>query len=372
MSDAGKGHPRRRSAGGAETLPGEYYTAEGIFQRELERIFYRRWLYAGRSAQLAEPGSYALFELGPESLIVLRDGDGEVRAFYNVCRHRGTRLCTKPGGRFRRAITCPYHAWVYALDGRLTGAPNMGSVKGFRKADYPLHAVRVAHWEGGIFVNFAHRPEPFENAFAAGLSRFRAWRLNELRVAHEVTYDVAANWKLILQNYSECYHCPTLHPQLNRLTPYRDSSNDLEEGTILGGPMRLAEPFESMTESGRACAPPLVSGAARRCVYYYVVFPNLLLSLHPDYVLVHRLLPQAVDRTTVVCTWLFHPEALARPDFDPGDAIAFWNTTNLQDWEVCELSQQGVASRAYTPGPYADLESMIAALDRTYLAALEA
>lgn len=258
------------------------------------------------------------------------------------------------------------------MDGRLIGAPNMHEVKSFNKTDYPLHSVPLAAWEGGIFINLASEPQPFIQAFAPLINKFTQWCLPELAVAHRVVYDVDANWKLILQNYSECYHCPNLHPILNQLTPYRNSSNDLEEGPFLGGPMRMSWNGGSMTMSGRRCTIPLgdVSGEDLNLVYYYTIFPNMLLSLHPDYVLVHQLQRQSPNRTRVICEWLFHPDAIAQPDFDPSGAIEFWNMTNTQDWHVCQLSQQGVASRAYTPGPYAELESMLAAFDREYLKAL--
>ncbi len=362
----------KRSSKGARCLEGAYYVSRQIYAQEWERIFSRRWLYAGRASQLAEPGSYFLFALEPESVIVLRDAAGEVRAFYNVCPHRGTCLLTEREGRVRHSIQCPYHAWTFALDGTLLGAPNMSEEEGFSRADYPLVPVPLTVWEGGVFLNFASQPEPFEQAFQAVLSKFRPWRLSELTVAHRQTYEVQANWKLMVQNYSECYHCPTLHPQLNRLTPYQASENDLEAGSVLGGPMHLTGEFESMTMSGRACATPLVGSEHQKRVYYYVLFPNVLLSLAPDYVLVHQVLPEGPERSRVVCEWLFHPEAVAQPDFDPSGAIEFWHVTNQQDWEVCERTQKGVASQAYRPGPYGPLESMIAAFDREYFQALNA
>jgi phenylpropionate dioxygenase-like ring-hydroxylating dioxygenase large terminal subunit len=362
-----------RTAAGARTLERKYYTSRDVYDLETERIFLGRWLYAGRASSIPDPGSYFLFELESESVIVVRDADGGVRAFHNVCRHRGTRLTTEPEGKFPRSIQCPYHAWTYGLDGCLIGAPFMDEVEGFRKEAHPLHGVGVAVWEGGVFLHLGSAPRPFERAFAPLLGKFGAWDLADLAIAHRVTYDVEANWKLVFQNYSECYHCPALHPQLNRLTPFRDAWNDLDEGPFLGGPMRMSVEDGSMTLSGRRCALPFpgLGEEERRLVQYYTIFPNLLLSLFPDYVLLHRVDRLAVDRTRIVCDWLFRPEAIAAPDFDPGDAIEFWNTTNLQDWRVSQLSQRGIASRAYMPGPYSELESMIAAWDREYLRALE-
>lgn len=362
---------RSRTAGGARTLPARLYTSPAVFRVEMDRIFAKRWLYAARVTDLDAPGRWVTLTVGADSLLIVRDAE-QVRAFHNVCRHRGTRLCAEPAGRFEGPIRCPYHAWSYALDGRLVGAPNMQDVDGFDKSDFPLHAARAAAWEGGVFVNMDPRAASFEEVFAPLYGRFDPWGLPDLVPAHRIVYDVNANWKLVFQNYSECYHCPSLHPLLNRLTPFRDASNDLTEGPFLGGPMRLARGDGSMTMSGARCAAPLAGVAEEDLsrVYYYTVFPNMLLSLHPDYVLTHRIDPVSHDRTRIVCEWLFHADAARAEGFDPSDAVAFWNTTNAQDWAISERSQQGIGSRAYAPGPYADLESMVAAWDRHYLAAL--
>jgi len=362
-----------RSAEGARTLEQKYYISEEIYRLENERIFQQRWLYAGRVSQLTKPGSYFLFEIESESIIILRDRRKKSRAFYNVCRHRGTRICSELEGEFSKSIQCPYHAWTYGLDGKLIGASNMHEIENFNKRNYPLHPVAVELWQGCIFIHLSKNPEPFKQAFTPIYKKFKKWHLSELDVAHRLTYEVNANWKLILQNYSECYHCPTLHPQLNRLTNFRDSLNDLEEGPFLGGPMLMVKEGGSMTISGNRCAAPLdgVSGDDLNRVYYYVIFPNMLVSLHPDYVLIHRVHARNPGQTQIICDWLFHPDAITKPGFDPNDAIEFWNMTNKQDWEVCELAQKGISSKAYVPGPYSEFESMIAALDREYLKALD-
>ncbi|MHC4992077.1 MAG: aromatic ring-hydroxylating oxygenase subunit alpha [Planctomycetota bacterium] len=363
---------KERSSHGARTLPARYYTSSDIFDREGERIFGRQWLCIGLACTLEGPGSYFVAEVEGESLVVVKDRAGAVRVFHNVCRHRGTRLCADRRGEFSKYIVCPYHSWAYGLAGDLVAAPNMDEVEGFDPKQFPLHPVATEVWEGLIFVSLAPAPPPFAEALAPLVSRFARWRVSDLVSVHQTQYEVEANWKLLFQNYSECYHCPSLHPVLNRLTPYRDSSNDLEEGPVLGGPMRLSEGSDSMTMDGRACAAPLaaLSGDERRLVQYYVVFPSCFLSVMPDYVLVHRLARLGPSRTRIECDWLFEPAAAAAAGFDPSGAIDFWDMTNRQDWQVCELSQQGISSRAYEPGPYSNLESMLAALDREYLAAL--
>lgn len=365
---------KARTSFGQRTLSGEHLTSPEVFQTERERIFARSWLLAGHVSELADAGSYLLFELDRDSVLVLRDGDGGLRAFHNVCRHRGSRLCLEPQGRLGKVIRCPYHAWSYGLDGALRAAPNMADVAGFELGDHALAPVAVEEWQGLVFVNLAAEPMPFGEALPGLDDRFAGWGLAGLRSAHRTDYEIAANWKLLFHNYSECYHCPVAHPHLNRLTPFRNSANDLVDGPVLGGPMWMSDAEGSMTIGGRLCAPRLPGLGADQLgrVFYYTVFPTAFLSFHPDYVLVHRLETLAVERTRIVCDWYFHPDAIAAPGFDPAPAVEFWDLTNRQDWELVENAQRGVASSAWMPGPYSELESQLAAFDRHYLRALGA
>ena len=360
---------------GAKTLPQRFFVSPNIFAEEQEKIFGRCWICLGHESQLARTGDYLVREVAGDSLIILRDQKSVVRVFHNVCRHRGTRLCQEPEGH-ATAIQCPYHAWTYALDGRLVGAPHMDEVPGFEKGAYGLHAVATGLWEGFIFVSLAQSPVPLEDVFAPLAGKFRPWNLPGLRSARQIRYDVRANWKLIFQNYSECYHCPGVHPALARVSPYDSAENDLAEGAFLGGFMKIAR-GASLTMSGEACARPVgeMNAGDDHRVFYYSIFPNLLLSLHPDYVMVHQLWPQSPERTLIDCDWFFHRDAATGADaaaYNPDDAVAFWDLTNKQDWHVCELSQQGIESRAYQPGPYSPRESIPAAWDRHYLAVMSA
>jgi Rieske 2Fe-2S family protein len=352
---------------GARTLAQPYFISPEIFAQEREKIFSTQWVLVRHQSQIAKAGDYFISEVAGENLIVVRDKRSTIRGFYNVCRHRGTRLREDQSGH-ASAIQCPYHAWTYALDGRLIGAPHMDEVPGFDKADYSLHAVNLALWEGFIFVNLADSPAPLEEWFAPLAGKFSRWNLSALRSAKRIEYDVRANWKLIFENYSECYHCGGVHPELSKISPYDSAENDLTEGPFLGGFMRIAK-GKSLTMSGNACALAMEQFGEEdfRLVFYYSIFPNMLLSLHPDYVMVHQLSPQSPERTLILCDWFFHPDAFKRGDFDPDDAIEFWDMINRQDWHVCELSQQGIASRAYEPGPYSARESIPAAWDREYL-----
>jgi len=378
---------------GAKTLPQRYFVSPHVFANEQEEIFAKQWVLVGHQSQISKAGDYFVANVANESLIIVLDQKSTIRGFYNVCRHRGTRLREDRSGH-ASAIQCPYHAWTYGLDGRLIGAPHMDDVPGFNKADYSLHAVNLALWEGFIFVNLAdsgtrlrseatarQAPGDFislERWFAPLAGKFSHWNLPMLRSAKRIDYDVQANWKLIFENYSECYHCPGVHPALSKLTPYDSAENDLTDGPFLGGFMRITK-GNSLTMSGNACALPVsnVSAEDFHRVFYYSIFPNMLLSMHPDYVMVHQLWPQSQDRTLIYCDWFFHPEAEAAgitdPShrFNPEDAIEFWDMTNKQDWHVCELSQRGIASRAYQPGPYSSRESIPAAWDCEYLRQME-
>ena len=358
---------------GAKSLPQRYFVSPEIFMQEQKKIFFKQWVLVGHQSQIAKAGDYLTTEVGGESLIIVRDKRGAIHGFYNVCRHRGSRLIENRNGR-STAIQCPYHAWTYSLDGRLIGAPHMDEVPGFDKADYSLHAVNLGLWEGFIFVNLADASTlrggytSLEDWFALLAGKFSRWNLPALRSAKRIEYEVRANWKLIFENYSECYHCLGVHPELSKISPSGSAENDLTEGPFLGGFMRIAK-GKSLTMSGNACAMAMEQFGEEdfRLVFYYSIFPNMLLSLHPDYVMVHQLRPQSPERTVIFCDWLFNPEAFKRSDFEPDDAVEFWDTVNRQDWHVCELSQQGIASRAYEPGPYSARESIPAAWDHYYL-----
>jgi glycine betaine catabolism A len=355
---------------GAKTLTQRYFVSPEIFAEEQVKIFSRQWVLIGHQSQIAEAGDYFTAEVAGESLIIVRDKHGAIYGFYNVCRHRGSRLIENRNGQCA-AIQCPYHAWTYALDGRLVGAPHMDETPRFNKVDYSLRQAQLGLWDGFIFVNLADAPARLEEWFTPLAGKFSHWNMAALRSAKRIEYDVGANWKLMFQNYSECYHCLGVHPELSRISPYDSAENDLIEGPFLGGFMRINRD-KSLTMSGNACAVPVGRFAEEdfHLVFYYSIFPNMLLSLHPDYVMVHQLQPQSSERTLIYCDWFFNPEAFKRSDFDPDDAIQFWDMVNKQDWHVCELSQQGISSRAYEPGPYSARESIPVAWDREYLSHL--
>ncbi len=372
MLDPADLHATCRPFAEARTLPAATYTDPAVLALESTGIFARTWLCAGRAADIPAAGDFLTREIAGDAVLIVRGGDGEVRAFFNVCRHRGARLVDEPAGTGLARILCPYHAWSYGLDGalaRLPGADPAG------RGDLGLVPVNVGIHEGFIFVNLDPGAAPL-GLQLEDLPDLRRFQLPALQCGWRRTYEVEANWKLIVENYSECYHCPGAHPQLARISDLISRSDRPMEtgGCYNGGPMQLKAGVETMSLSGRRTV-PLIPGLGpddHRYVYYYVIYPNLLLSPHPDYVLTHTAWPLAANRTRVECELLFTAEAVARPGFDPGDMADFWDLTNRQDWALCERTQAGARSRGFRPGPYQPSEDCVHTFDRWYAERLAA
>lgn len=359
---------------GSFTLAQKYYTSEEHFGLEKEKIF-NDWQCVGHINKVQKPGDYLIHNQGQESLIVVKNKSGEVTSFYNVCRHKGTEIFQNDGNT-KNSIQCSYHGWTYDLNGKLIGAPSMEEVDGFKKEEYSLKKAPVHIWNGFIFVNLNSKQAiPFEEKYKSLIGKFEGWNLDKLKpfksdqFSGTVSYQVDANWKLMLENFNECYHCATLHPALNKILDNKSGYNDLTQGAALGGFMELLPGRESVTLSGRKCALPIreLSDTEKRRGYYYSVMPNLLLNIHSDYVAYHIATPLSPNKTKIVTEWLFNPESFENNGFNPQDAIDFWDKTNLEDWGICEKSQRGISSRVYEPGPYSNRESLLAEFDRHYL-----
>jgi len=343
------------------TLPGAAYTSAEVFAWEMDHFFERGWVCLGREEETSLPGDYRALRLGREGILVSRDAGGRLHAFFNVCRHRGHELLEPGACANARAIRCPYHGWVYELDGALKAAARFGDAACPDAAGTGLVPVRTETWHGWVFVNADGQAPPLA-AWTGELTGLLASHApGELRIAARSSYDVAANWKILTENYHECYHCPQIHPQLCRVSPPESGTNTPHDGAWLGGSMDLVEGAQTMSLDGVSHGDALrgLSAAERRLVYYYGLFPNMLISPHPDYVLTHRLVPLAPDRTRVECNWLFPPETLARAGFSPNYAVEFWDMTNRQDWRACESVQRGAGSAGYRQGPFAQREEMV-------------
>lgn len=351
------------------TLPAEAYTDAAWFHDEMDRIFARMWLAVGRAGEIASPGSFIQRRVAHADMLILRDQAEALRAFHNVCRHRGTRLCDRASGTFPGSIQCPYHAWTYALDGRLLAAPQMNEVEGFALHDHGLVPIACEEWDGHVFVSLSADAGRLRGQLGDLPERFAAWRMRELRQVRRIVYDVGANWKLIVQNYNECLHCPMIHPLLNRMHHYLGAENVPTTGTYCGGAMGLRDGVETLSIDGRRrrAVLPGLGEREQALVNYFAVYPNLLLTLHPDYMATVTIWPEAPDRTRLVGEWHFHQDEIARPGFVSEDAVEFWDRTNREDWAICEQAQLGISSRGYRPGPYAAREAQLWEFDRFIL-----
>jgi Rieske 2Fe-2S family protein len=339
------------------TLGGADYTSDAVYAEERERVWFDRWVCLGREEEVAASGDYLVKDLAGESVIVTRNADGDLRAFYNVCAHRGTKLLDETGdvcGHVSKAFKCPYHAWAFDLDGRLIGTPNVGEDEGFTREDFPLHAIAVEAYGGFLFVHLGNAPRPLLDDLTDGvesITNFERYGLSELRVGRRITYEVQANWKIVVENYNECLHCPTVHPELVRIVPLYRFGEVWDEETPDDGNW-MVEGATSFTRTGTSSLPPLpgLTEIDRRMYYGTFQFPNLLLNLHPDAAMSYLLLPRGPGHTTVVSEYLFRPETIAAPDFAPEPVVELWDLISRQDWEICQRAQTGVGSRAYRRG----------------------
>jgi glycine betaine catabolism A len=340
------------------TLDGAYYTDPGILAAEFGRIFEREWYYAGRADEIPAPGRFIRRRVGRETIVLVRGRDQVIRGYLNVCRHRGAQLCLTDSGEVGRTIRCPYHAWTYGLDGQLVAAPNWRALEGIDRGRYRLHQVHVATWEGLIWVSLAEQPGPLDQrlrpqieARLADYGKFERYRVGELKVGGRAEYDVAANWKLIYENFQECYHCRNIHPELVTTIPQFKSPAIGTDGYDSGGyPIAPGRPSFSL--SGQTVLPrlPGLLPADDRLFYGMVVHPNCFISLVSDHVIVHRFEPVAPDRTLAVCEWLFPAQTLEAGRYDVADAVALFGKVNEQDFAAAQWCQPNMSSRAYARG----------------------
>ena len=361
--------PRRE----ASLLPREAFFDPDVLAWELERFFEHSWVCVGREEDAPDPGSLFTATVGSESLLIVRGEDAVLRCFFNVCQHRGTQLVTERTRASNGPLICPYHSWTYGLDGRLRSAEHMSDTPRFDGASCGLTPVPAETLGGWVFVNVSGTAGSLTSYLGDFPDRIARHRTGDLRRAGRREYDVLANWKGLSENFQECYHCPTIHPDLVRVTPYRSGRDDETHGPWVGGPMDLAPGCTTMSWTGVTDRPPITGLPAedRTQVHYYTVLPNLWVSLHPDYVMTHTVSPQEPGRTHIVCEWLFPQETMAADGFDPSDAIDFWDTVNRQDWEACERVQRGIGSRGFRGGRYSGMEDTIhwlaALFARSYL-----
>jgi Rieske 2Fe-2S family protein len=353
-----------------KTLPSSWYLQDDIFELERQHIFVKEWICVGREEQLAQPGDHLVLDVYGESILLLRNGEGRLRAFYNVCVHRGARLCPmgeqedsndrlplRGGVIGGRTIMCPYHAWTYDLDGQLLRAPHMTEEMGFQVEDVQLHVVGCESWGGFIFIHLTPDEAPdFAQHVATSVEIFQRYPLADLRIGSSLQYAVNANWKILCENYNECYHCGPIHPELCKVVPAFKDAGGADLDWERGIPHR--EGAVTFTESGTTDRRMFPGLNADEQVRHKgdLLYPNVFISAASDHVAVFILRAQSAGRTLIDCHFLFENHELSKPDFDPADAVDFWHLVNRQDWAICERVQQGITARVHHSGIFSPME----------------
>jgi glycine betaine catabolism A len=345
--------------GQSRMLPREAYVDPAVFEWEQGTIF-AGWRCVGHADDVAAIGSQKAVGSGANGVLLVRGDDGDIRAFANSCRHRGHELLSCGTEVKRRGIICPYHAWAYRLDGTVRNAPGFSDNEDFHfdAGEFGLAELRLVNWHGWLFVDPSGRDVEFTKHVAGLEDVITPYRPEDLTIVARHSYELETNWKVIAENYQECYHCSSIHPELSRISPPTSGENLDLPGSWMGGWMSMIDEAETMSMDGKSGGVAIkgLSEHELRTVMYLVGYPNLLVSLHPDYVMTHLMTPVAVDRTHVECTWAFPREIAAKPDFDPSYAVDFWDLTNRQDWTACESVQRGLSSPHARPGPLAPAE----------------
>ena len=343
-------------------LPAAAYLDAQVLAWEQRHLFDGGWVCAGRAPGPSAAGRQAAVRIGDTSVLLVTSASGELRAFANICRHRGHELLPCGASTERAVVQCPYHAWTYELDGRLRLAPHFGDVANFAADDLGLVALRHEVWNGWVFVNVSGDAPPLAS-WVGGLTELLApWAISGLQVGATHHYELAANWKLAIENYHECYHCPLIHPELSRVSDPTSGENFVDQpGLWVGGAMAVGEAATTMSLDGRSPLPALpgLAPADRRKAVYIGLLPNLLISAHPDYVMTHRIEPLGTASSRVECQWLFSTEVIGAEGFDPAFAVDFWDVTNRQDWHAVQSVQRGIGSSKYVPGLLAHSEDAV-------------
>lgn len=340
------------------TLKGELYTSQEIFELEKKNIFDKSWLLVAYEYDVAQPGQYITKRVQGENILIVRGKDNVVRAFLNVCRHRGATLCSAESGK-TGVLRCPYHSWNYGLDGSLVGVPKSTECREelINNDAYGLEEVNLEIWHGMIWLNFSENPEPARKQLDAQimerfgeLETFSRYQIPTLRVAHRKEYDVKANWKIIVENFQECYHCSTIHPELTSALPEFKSGIGTQNQPGLGATFR--EDLEAFSISGKGDRPMLKGLLPEddRLYYGMTIVPHVFINLTPDHVIVHHIIPLTPERSLVICDWLFDPEEMEKPDFEPMDAVEMFHRVNEQDFMACQWCQENMTSKAYQNG----------------------
>ncbi|CAM02428.1 Rieske 2Fe-2S family protein [Saccharopolyspora erythraea NRRL 2338] len=338
------------------TLPGHYYTDPAIFSLEQSRIFEEQWFCAVRCDDLDKPGAFRTVQIGRESVLIARGRDGAINAFLNICRHRGARLCTEEKGEVRRSFQCPYHAWTYGLDGKLIAAPNLNDMPDIDRTEFGLNRLHVREWLGYAWVCLAEDPPSFDDTVVSDVTArlgdagaINSYDITALKLGKRIEYDVKANWKQIIENFMECYHCATIHPELTEVLP--EFADGFAAQYYVGHGAEFGEDVQGFTVDGSEGLErlPGVTEDQDRRYYAITVRPQVFINLVPDHVIFHRMFPVAPDRTLIECDWLYLPEVV-ESGRDLSRSVELFDRVNRQDFDACERCQLAMDSRGYSKG----------------------
>jgi Rieske 2Fe-2S family protein len=332
-------------------LPAAWYSDPAHYHQELEAFWYAKWIAVAREEELVAAGDWRVVKVGTQSTVLVMDE--KLKAFHNTCRHRGSILCTEESGTFpRKRIVCPYHSWTYDLSGKLVATPRRMETPDFDMKNFPLFEVATQAWGGFVFVCLAQRPPPFEPP-----TRFARYGFDKLRIGKRIVADVQANWKLLAENFSECFHCPPVHPELCRVvTAYQEAG---AWGLRPSSKAEYKTGAATLTLDGTSRLPALagLNAEERKTLYApEMVLPNLFLNIQPDYVNSHLMFPTGPQSVRIVYDWLFEPRHLPLSEGDLAHYVALWDITNKQDARNCEWQQQGMQSREFRHGHYVPQE----------------
>jgi glycine betaine catabolism A len=339
-----------------KTLPGSAYSDPELFAREQQQIFERMWFCAASSADLGKPGSFRTVQIGRESILLTRSRKGAARGYFNVCRHRGAQLCAEESGEGARSFQCPYHAWTYDLEGKLIAAPNLTKMPDIDRHEYGLRTVHVREWLGYVWVSLAEEPPSFEQTVIGDVRTrlgdvqcLQQYGVENLALARRITYDVKANWKLIIENFMECYHCATIHPELTEVLP--EFADGLAAQYFVGHGAEFGDDVAGFTIDGSEGLDKLpgVDEDHDRRYYAITVRPTVFINLVPDHVIIHRMFPMAPDHTIVECDWLYLPSVVDSGK-DVTASVELFHRVNQQDFDACERCQPAMSSKVYAKG----------------------
>ncbi len=372
-----------------------FYTSREVFEQDLERVFFQSWLYAGHASQIPEPGTFLLFEMAGESVILVRDTDSKINALINVCRHRGSRVCTEAEGS-TRSFVCPYHGWTYDLQGNLRAARYLPD--NVDKSRYGLKHVHVRVIHGMIFINFSENPVSLRALESDLAECLKPYGLDRAKVAHRELYPIKANWKLMVENYIECYHCAPAHREYSK--SHSRQAPDAKAAELRAAMMARAEAaglsqksidrfgsrssqsgeqyfydryplypgYKTGSEDGEPVAPLMGEIRDYDCgAADFQVGPVTYFLAYPDYTVVYRFLPQDLQETDCEVVWLVNESAVEGKDYDIERLTWLWRVTTEADKAIVDRNQQGVNSRYYEPGPYSQMERFVIQYIEWYL-----